>query len=526
MFGRIKGLQDHLTKLILKMPMKGHIHEARISNKDVHKAFMQECKVAEIPVTEWPWTARHLGARSIDVFVKQVLQRNPERAARVRHGEVAASKMFTGTGEEALLLAFAPYDCAEMDAHRLDVIGTVGIPTPNGIAWVPIHRLQLLLIVDGRSAAILGYYVVVRREPKSEDILWAALPLVKPWKPRVLQVEGMTYEEGSGLPFGIIEGLEASGICALMVDNALINLGWAVVHRLTDRFGCAVNFGPVRKWMRRPLVERINKSLEQSGFQRLVATTGSGPQDPRRDHPEQKAVQHQVQIEELVDLIDVQIARYNGQGSEGRFGLSPLQVIEQCVAGNACQTLLPVLPPTDPLHPDLDVMMITATIRGNHAKGVRPSIKYLRGKYTNAVISRSMDLIGQKVVLHVREKDIRTVDVFLLETADALGTARVMGHWSRTPHSLELRKQVNRYIDDGRLKVPDGVDPVVAYHRHLAAQALKRKGRKRASVSPDATVLARESIVTARPVKGTTAHRPVALRIVGSRHAPPFRRHI
>ena len=524
MFRTIPGLQKRLTNLVLK---RGRgVNEARISNKALHKAFIDECRLAGIPVTQWPFTARQMGRRAIDRFMREVLISNPERAARSRYGQVAASKLFTGSGDDRLMLAMAPFDVAEMDGHRIDMIGGVGIPTPQGVVWVPIERLQLLIIADGFSGAIIGYYAVVRRECRSPDILAAAEHLTIPWQPRALQVPGMSYLSGAGLPLGTVPGLSSCAFAALMVDNALINIGFAVTDRLRSRLGCAVNWGPVRKWMRRPLIERINRSLEQAGFQRVVSTTGSHPKDPRREDPAQAAVKHCLGLEELLDLIDVVIANYNATSSEGHFSLSPLEVLAQTASGSACATLLPTLPPANGLRAELNRLVFTATIRGSLEKGSRPAITFERGKYTNKVIARDFRLVGKRVLLHVDPSDIRAIDVYLAETGESLGKVRVLGRWRRHPHSLELRRQINRAIADKRLVVPDGLDPVTAMHNALQRRAAKHGRKRKPTVSTDATTLARELRATGQP-HGPVARPPlIPSSPVRSRRAPSFGRRL
>lgn len=524
LFGAIPGLRDRLTNLVLKRGRGPH--EARISGQSIHKAFIDECRLANIPVTQWPFTARQKGRRSIDRFIREVLISNPERAARTRYGQVAVSKLLTGIGENRLMLAMAPFDVAEMDGHRIDMIGGVGIPTPQGVVWVPIERIQLLIIADGCSGAIIGYHAVVRRECRSSDILEAATHLTIPWRPRELRVPGMAYINGAGLPLGVVPGLSSCAFAALMVDNALINIGFAVTDRLRSRLGCAVNWGPVRKWMRRPLIERINKSLEQAGFQRVVSTTGSHPKDPRRDDPAGAAVKNCLGLEELLDLIDVVIANYNATSSEGHFSLSPLEVLAQTAAGTACATLLPTLPPANGLRPELNRLVFTATIRGSLEKGSRPAIKFERQNYTNKVISRDFQLVGKKVLLHVDPNDIRVLEVYLAETGESLGKICVMGRWRRQPHSLEFRRQINRAIADKRLIVPEGMDPVTAMHDALKRRAAKQGRKRRPTVSLEATALAREWRATGQPAGPASLPRSTTSPLVRSRRAPSFGRQL
>jgi hypothetical protein len=278
--------------------------------------------------------------------------------------------------------------------------------------------------------------------------------------------------------------------------------------------------------MRRPLIERINKALEDKGFQRTVSTTGSHPKDPRKNDPVGSAVKHLLHLEEVLDLIDVVIANYNSTASEGRYSLSPLEVLSQTAAGTACPTLLPVLPPKSGWSPALNRMVFEATVRGSAEKGRRPAIKFERQNYTNKVIARDFKLIGKKVLLHVDPSDIRAVDVYLSDSGMPLGKANVLGRWRRNPHSLEFRRQINRAIADKSLEVPEGTDPVTAMHDELSRRAAKRAGKRKPTISSDATDLARECRTTNQP-NGPYKPPPEEPRAPArSRHAPSFKRHI
>lgn len=524
MFKRIRGLEKRLRDAILRRDSKGKLQEARIRAKDLHRTFISELRQAGVGDDEWPFNTRWKGKRCIERYMQNVVTSQAERAVRVRYGEAAGSKYKTGTGHRPLMLAIAPYDVAEMDAHRLDLIGSVRIPTHLGVLTVPINRMQILLIGDCTSTGVLGYYVVIRRECASEDLLFCAERLVKPWSQRKLRVEGMTYQPGSGLPFGVVDGLGPSGIGVLKVDRALVNLGWAVVDRIANRLGCAVNWGPPRTWARRALIERINASLEQNGFQRTVSTLGAHHRDPRRRDPVRAAVEHEVDVEVVLDAIDVVLADANIQPTEGAFGLTPLRSIAQMVQGIAHPTLIPLLPKPDALHPELDVLFVNGTLRGDLKTGHRTYLKYKRVRYTNPVIASMPHLIGQDVVLHVRAQDVRTLEVYLRSTGESLGVVTAMGKWAARPHSLEMRIQIFRHIDDGRLVIPDGMDPITATHQFLARKTRAAHQPNAPKVSPSATVLARESVVTQRPITGEQPRKVAASgrTPLRSRRAPVF----
>jgi len=522
LFARHSDIRDRLTALVLRQ--SPGINEPRIASKAVHRAFLAECAQAGLGPDDWPFRSRWQGRRAIERFVHQVLEQHLELGVRARDGEKAASRLRTGTGAGRLCLAFAPYDVAEMDSHVTDVIGVVGLPTAYGVTWIPIKRLQLLLIVDQFSTAILGSAVVIRRACEHDDLFEAAQDLVAAWQPRTLCMAGMAYPDGGGLPSGLIPGLDSCGISALIVDNALINYSLEAVKRLTGRLGCAINWGPVRRWERRPLVERIFAALATLGLHCVVSTMGSGPEDPRKRDPVGAAVKHRVHLDAILDLIDTLIAHYNLDSSEGRFGLSRLDILRQAANGNGAPWLLPRLPLPTSLQPDFDVSLVAATIAGNSHNGQRPFIKYQRARYTNPTLAASPHLIGRKAVLHVPRRDIRVLDAFL-DTGQALGAVIVCGAWAKRPHSLEDRRLINAGIDDGRIVRQHDEDPVTAFHRSLAEEALRKHKLKHPKVSAPATILA-NSLLQARDAEPGVLNAPgpsVPSRpVVVSRRAPKF----
>jgi putative transposase len=64
---------------------------------------------------------------------------------------------------------------------------------------------------------------------------------------------------------------------------------------------------------RRPIVERLFKTLETNGFHRIASTTGSNNKDPKRDNAEQTAVKYKISALQIEELADVIIADYNAK---------------------------------------------------------------------------------------------------------------------------------------------------------------------------------------------------------------------
>ncbi|MEG3190921.1 hypothetical protein [Lysobacter sp. D1-1-M9] len=486
-FQRVPDMKKALVRRILKRP-KGP-HEARVSKADIHRDFLVRCKAAGLGSDEWPFNTRFEGRRALERFVDQVLLENYERGVLARQGADAASKLRTGTGKDSLITPLLPYDLAEMDAHRLHLIGTVGVPDPDGlIEWVPIDRIQLLLIGDAKSTAALGYAAVIRRECNGDDVLDAGYSVVAPWHPRELCLSALHYDAGGGLPSGVIPELAGCGFGILCIDGALIGLGKDMIETFAGRFGCALCWGSIGRWDCRPLIERIFCALEEQGFVRAPSSTGSNANDPRRDNPAKAAVEARIHFQVILDLIDLQIARFNIAQNEGRYAQKRLNILRQYVERPELGFWCPKLPPTDSLHPELNVSVEWGFVRGEKR---RPYTKYERVTYTNTTLADSPELIGRRVARHVNRDNIRDLEVFD-ELGAPLGSMRAAYPWSEHDHSLEMRKQINRRIDDGRIVAQHNQDYVKDGLNQLKAEARADARRARQGTSRAGTLLARE----------------------------------
>lgn len=432
-FDRVERLQATLTAEILKQRTY-QPHEARVAKKDLHSQFIDLCTKAGLGKEDWPFNTRNEGRRAIARFFDRVLVDFYEQGVRSRAGEAAASKLRTGTGHARLLRPEHPYDIVEMDAHSLHLIGSVGLPKPDGlIEYIPIERLQLLLLCDVRSSLILGYAVVIRRDCKSDDILDAVYSCLAPWRPRSLCLSVHQYDEGAGLPSGILDEAAGCGFAILCVDNALINWAGVIFDRIVPRVGCAVNWGPVHSWMRRPLVERIFGELERLGFLRMPSTTGSHPKDPRREKAEQKARALRIHFEVILDILDLEIARFNRSRSEGKFGTPRMDILRQYLQRPELGFNAPKLPVADGLHPDLDVTIDVGFVR---AKNEHPYTKYGRIRYRGTELAGRYDLIDKRIVRHVRRSNVRTIELYDLGTGIHIDTATAEWPWSDYDVSL------------------------------------------------------------------------------------------
>lgn len=517
-------IKQKIDNLIFKRAEKGVVHEARISVKNIGKAFVSLCEAAGLSGNDYPPNSRSRARRSLERYVRRMLECGPVEACRARFGTVAKSHLSVGTGPQSFQLAFAPYDVAGIDPHEIDCIGTVRILGPKGPQRVAIERLWIVPVLDDYSRAILGYSVAIRTECSAATIEQAIISAMSPWQPRELKIPKMAYATGAGLPSGRIPELTGRAWSAMMIDNAAIHYSRAIAERARRRLGCSVNYGPIGHWEHRAALERVMKTLETYGFQRLPSTMGASPSDPARNDPVRQAVELGIDWELLLDLIDVVIANYNVTPNEALGNRSPLSLLRDFVGTNTLDFLPRRLPPPVATVADLGVAIETKTVRGNLEEGRRPYIEIDRVHYTSPILSNAFGLIGKKMRVHIRGENMCTVRAYH-ESGEELGVLTAQGAWGRRVHTREMRKQINALRNSGDLAIGYQDDPIVALLQYLASETHRDAERKPMKVSRNATKLVRAAAASGLPViapqvpASGTAHAtstPPVLSVVGA----------
>lgn len=506
-------IRQAVERALIAKTTATQVHDFRRTVNYAFEVFLKACREEGISPKAYPLNTKSKGRRSIARLAQVIRTTHWAQGLRANGAKDAAHRLKVATGDEPHHFAHAPFDIVQMDAHRIDVVGTVRIPTPKGKVRVPIRRLVLIVIVDVYSHAILGYAIAIGREAKARDVVAAVNAAVTVWEPRDLKILGLTYPAEGGLPSGVIPEARGAAWAMLQVDNAMVHLSNDLIFGVRGRLGCAVNFGPFGAWERRWLVENTYGRLEARGLQRIVSSTDSDPISRGPVNSNKKAVDHEVDLEELLELIDVLVAGHNGTKDEGLSFKTPLQVLREAVTSQST-CLVRTLPPAGNLQPELGISVEQATVRGDQDEARRPYIQIDRAIYKNHLLARSPGLIGTRLVLHIDERDMRTVRAFLQDGAE-LGVLKARGGWGRTPHSRDMRRLVNSLMDTGELQVARDADPIVTYHDHLAAKAAADAMAQKASapkMSDAATQLARTSQETGLPIPTTPPVREPAPR--------------
>lgn len=214
--------------------------------------------------------------------------------------------------------------------------------------------------------------------------------------------------------------------------------------------------------------------MKIDSFHRLPNTTGNSPTDPRRNDAEKIAKQYDISYEDLFELVEVLIANYNVEPHSGINGLSPLECMQQRVSRG-------FMPRTMQEERRNDVAFLAyqkyCTVRGNLKKGRRPYITYEGVEYRNDVLSRSFEMIGRKISVQINIDDIRVLKAYL-EDGSEFGYLTANGKWGVIPHSLRVRKQVNKLVREKQIHFTNSDDPIQIYKEYLQGKAINNKSTR------------------------------------------------
>lgn len=485
-------LESELVAHINKKNAKAdRVAEAGNAFIGIYQKFKQLCLDEGLGPKDYPFNTASMGSQSLRRYIQSVYQNSFRTGSRLLGGQVAYAKSSVGTGMERFFTSERPYDTWEMDEHTLDFIGVVRISTPTGHRFIPVSRMTLIVVADAKQRCVIGYHVVIQKQANAEDIVLALANALGIWKPRNLVVDFLRYNQDAGLPSGLIPELQGACASELKIDNAMSHWSNAMTTRIRNYTGMAINWGPIKKWERRHVVESIFGILERRGFQRISSTLGTGHKDFRVDDPAGKAIKHKIEYEELLDIIDVQIANYNATPSKAFSGLSPLNGLKEYVEFDS-DGFLPRRLPNLPSHvPSMQVQIHTKTIRGSQSEGISPYVEFCYARYSSPVLAQAAALIGQKVTFHVDPQEPRTVLAFLSNGAQ-LGILTARGTWGVQPHTLAMRKDAGQLMRLGQLKILHGEDAVSAYMRHLQVKALNENSnsKNKKKISKSATKVA------------------------------------
>jgi hypothetical protein len=491
-------IQRRIVALYLKEEIKGHVHEVKISKRAIWKDFKKEVRALGYSDFDWPFNTSSQGYVSICSYLKSLHQTNYKAAASARYGVEAARRTAIGTGKVPLITARRPCSIMQLDYQLIDAASIIVIKNRYDVEIeVKVNRWYFGLMGDEHNALITGVFIGYESNPTSDCALKIIDSSLRPQvydedDPRIAYIV-----DGKILPNELIPALTHQCFSVLRVDNAWANAARNTVNTIIDVVGCALNFGAPRAWWARPIIERIIKGLTNKGLQRLPSSHGTGPGDPLKDNPAEKASVFRIEIEELTGIISKCVRKHNENLSSGRESSSPLQVMRAALTHDRSGFIPQLLPRMAVEDKRLLTYVQECKVYARPNQGIRPRVKWDECCYTSTILSMRDDLIGSTLILYSNLDDIRDVVATVKETGEDIGPLIPEARWRHRAVSVRFRKLINRH-GAARRSASDVDDPLTDWGKEKSAElsekasASKRAKRKLAVSAAEAVMLVTE----------------------------------
>jgi len=165
----------------------------------------------------------------------------------------------------------------------------------------------------------------------------------------------------------------------------------------------------------------------------------------------------------LEDLMDVTIAASN---------ISPINTLQNRTPVEALQSFAAsggwLFATKD--HEDrarsLSKHNFSVTIRGDRRKRRQPYARFGHAKYRAASMKNRWDLLGQKFAAEVDIHDGRFLHLYTA-SGELFVVLRALRPWGRSPHSLALRRLIQRRSRTDGFEISGAEDAVIAYREHV-----------------------------------------------------------
>jgi putative transposase len=466
----------------------------------LHQRFLQQCRSLGITAADYPLNTEHTGIRSLCTYVKAEMLRNFGAAAHA-----AGARHLKGLPSEDAAVrtdALRPYQVVEFDGHRLDVRLKIVIRDPLGFEQeFEIERIWLLVILDVRTRAVLGYHLVLEREYSRYDVIKTIERALTPHRPRTFTLSQLGYGPG-GFPSGKLPELAYATWQWIRLDNAKANLAHDTLTALCEFVGCFADACPPHHPDDRPYIERFFGTVASTLSSRLPGYTGSSPQDLRRQLADPKGnLRLFVSLDELEELMEVSLAAYNATPHAGLNGRSPLEAMEYLVRGKGA--MLDWLPEGKRRTLCLMQTAHRCRVRGYLDQGVRPHINLFQVRYTSAVLAASGTLLGKDLRVYYNHDDLRSVRAFLPDGTE-LGILKAQGAWGEVGHGLKLRREIIKIRGKKRLTFAISQDFI---NQFVDAKKAKAKTSRRAASNLASTLKVLAQAPTANTPPGPPKRR-------------------
>jgi putative transposase len=457
------GIEADLVKVI----NGEHAEFSAVRQIDIHEVFCTLLTRAGASVSRYPYTVKNKGKNGLAAFVKRVREKKPLRGVKLCFGPAAAKKIGRAmTDDEEFRRYVEPYELVEIDAHRIDGIIILTIIAPDGVPIdLPLKRIWLIVVLEVKATAVLGYSLAFGENPTKDDIAEAITRSIVPQERLNLTIPDLAYHEVGGFPASDIDGCAYRLPTIYSFDNEQAHWSNDLHEDLCFKGGGIVHIGEGYHPDGRPNVENIFNTIEEDLFHQFKNTTGSGPNDHRRQNAEEAAIRYRFDYDVLLQALDTYLFRKNGVAPPGAVRAAPIIHLERAIQNS--DMLARRVPPDERRNWTMHEAWEKRTVQGGGSRKAPPYVQIKEAEYTSERLRNRWDLLGEEVLILLNRKDSLRVKMFLADGSyfDTLLVERRF----RVPHSFWVRSlyiQIMKQNEHAPREYPTQV-----VFRHLSQQA-------------------------------------------------------
>lgn len=429
LFKQYPDLKEYLIDKIIPRKSKKKLSETSVKPKALFSHFIKYLEANDHPADEWPLNMEYQGYRTVAEFLKQVKLKYFDAYTSISGSAEAAAHLSVGRGIESIFKLDGFLDVFEIDEYKVDAQFVVGMKNDEGFTtYVRLKRINLIAVVERASSCTWWMKVVFSSEVTSQDIVQVITECLRGTlpKPRTNNLN-LTLPECAGYPTEVFSTLVGSLPCAIFFDNALAHQAAVVSSELRKLLGVSLCYGAPAKFEQRPNVERAFRDVAHD-MKRLPNRAGSKMGQGAKGI--KAAIEYRIEADEVEELLYYHLAMSNSLPSEGKWGLSPLEMISQYLERNNGSYI-----PRSPIAAVLPSIAYKKTVAkvkvvGYPTNGVRGYIQIDRVRYKSETLSYSTWLIGKSLTVEIDELDMRSVEAYLPD-GSSLGTLMATGGWER-----------------------------------------------------------------------------------------------
>jgi putative transposase len=210
-------------------------------------------------------------------------------------------------------------------------------------------------------------------------------------------------------------------------------------------------------------------------FGELPSTTSSNT-DSRPDRaPAERAIACDIDHDEICTLFYRSLAKINTRISGGVLNQTPIEVMINYFK-SAHKPLLRRLPLVSAANPEVGVIAVRTHVRRRSEKNANLYVGHSTNKYTNAVLAKRADLLGEEIIIHVAP-NLQSVNAFEV-SGFPLGKLIADGIWGKTAHTRDIKRAVNRDVSLRYMQHPDNLNPIQGLMQKKAMQVLQKNEKR------------------------------------------------